>query len=233
MLGLGGGALPGYFFERLPGLEMDAVDIDPEVVRLAQAFFDVPKDDPRYRVHVADARLFPARAADARWDMIVLDAFRGVQVPLHLKTAEFHREVLARLAPGGVAVANLHNATRMYPHDRETIAAVYPSCYGFLSEAGNQDHPRRQRRPARLGVYTLRDNARQTQQPPRRRRHARACAARYYARRDWERAGAARRLPRRATTAAAARRAQQRLVPARLQVPLALPPGAPGLWSCP
>jgi spermidine synthase len=188
VLGLGGGALPGYFFERLPGLEMDAVDIDPEVVRLAQAFFDVPKDDPRYRVHVADARLFLQRApADARWDMIVLDAFRGVQVPLHLKTAEFHREVLARLAPGGVAVANLHNATRMYPHDRETIAAVYPSCYGFLSEAGNQTTLVASASPARLGVYALRDNARRAQ-PRFDDVDLLGLCARYYARRDWERA---------------------------------------------
>ncbi|WP_096329695.1 spermidine synthase [Nannocystis exedens] len=188
VLGLGGGALPGYFHERLPGLQLEAVDIDPEVVRLAQAFFGVPKDDPSYRVHVADARLFLQRApTDQRWDMIVLDAFRGVQVPLHLKTAEFHGEVSKRLAPGGVAVANLHNVTRMYPHDRETIAAVYPSCYSFLSEAGNQTTLVASAAPARLGVYALRANARQIQ-PRFDDVDMLGLAARYYARRDWERA---------------------------------------------
>ncbi|WAS94680.1 spermidine synthase [Nannocystis punicea] len=187
VLGLGGGALPGYFHERLPGLQLEAVDIDPEVVRLAQAFFGVPKDDPSYRVHVADARLFLQRApADQRWDMIVLDAFRGVQVPLHLKTAEFHGEVLKRLADGGVAVANLHNATRMYPHDRETIAAVYPSCYGFLSEAGNQTTLVAGAAPARLGVYALRANARRVQ-PRFDDVDVMGLCARYYVRRDWER----------------------------------------------
>ncbi|MFY0536314.1 fused MFS/spermidine synthase [Nannocystis pusilla] len=128
MLGLGGGGMSNYLKARFPELEIDAVDIDPEVVRLAQEFFDVPKDDPRYRVHVADARLFVERAAaDVRWDMIMLDAFRGVFVPYHLKTAEFYRACLARLAPDGVVVANLHNVTRMYPHDRETTSAVFPS----------------------------------------------------------------------------------------------------------
>ncbi|MDC0718007.1 spermidine synthase [Nannocystis bainbridge] len=188
VLGLGGGALPGYFYERMPGLELDAVDIDPEVVRLAQAFFGVPTADPRYRVHVADARLFLQRAPAAeRWDMIVLDAFRGVQVPPHLKTAEFHGEVLGRLAAGGVAVANLHNGTRMYPHDRETIAAVYPSCYGFLSEAGNQTTLVASAARTRVGPYELRANARRAQ-PRFDDVDLLGLCARYYVRRDWERA---------------------------------------------
>ena len=187
VLGLGGGALPNYFYAKVPGLGLDAVDIDPEVVRLAQAYFGVPKDDPNYRVHVADARLFLERAPPAvRWDMIVLDAFRGVQVPFHLKTAEFHAAVRARLSPSGVAVANLHNATRMYPHDRETTAAVYPTCYSFLSEAGNQTTLVAAASSARLGPYELRANARRAQ--PQFDVDLLGLAARYYLRRDWEKA---------------------------------------------
>ncbi len=139
ILGLGGGAIANYLHARVAGLDLDAVDIDPEVVRLAKDHFDVPREHPRYRCHVADARQFLERApAEQRWDMIFLDAFRGVHVPYHLKTAEFHAAVLARLSPHGVVVANLHNATPMYPHDRATFAAVYPTRYSFLSEAGNQ-----------------------------------------------------------------------------------------------
>ena len=187
VLGLGGGALSNYFYGRMPGLELDAVDIDPEVVRLAQAFFAVPTADPRYRVHVADARLFLQRApAEARWDMIVLDAFRGVQVPFHLKTAEFHAEVLRRLSSEGVAVCNLHNVTRMYPHDRETIASVYPQRYSFLSEAGNQTTLVAAASAARVGPYALRERARQAQQQLGD-VDLLGLAARYYVRRDWER----------------------------------------------
>lgn len=186
VLGLGGGALPNYFYAKVPGLELDVVDIDPEVVRLAQAFFGVPKGDPRYRVHVDDARLFVERAAaDVRWDMIVLDAYRGVQVPMHLKTAEFHRAVLARLSPEGVVVANLHNSTRMYPYDRETTSSVYPTCYGFLSEAGNQTTLVATASTRRLGAYEIRGNARRVQ--PRFDIDVLGLAARYYLRRDWER----------------------------------------------
>ncbi|MCA9688576.1 MAG: fused MFS/spermidine synthase, partial [Myxococcales bacterium] len=139
MLGVGGGQMSNYLYARVPGLEIDAVDIDPEVIRLAQKYFDVPTGDPRYRCHADDARLFLERAAPGvTWDMIMLDAFRGVFVPYHLKTVEFYAACLKRLSPRGVVVANLHNVNRMYSYDRETLAAVFPNRYSFVSESGNQ-----------------------------------------------------------------------------------------------
>ncbi len=183
MLGLGGGGMSNYLRGRIPGLEIDAVDIDPEVVRLAQGYFDVPKDDPKYRCHVEDARLFVERAT-AQWDMILLDAFRGVFVPFHLKTVEFYRAVLARLAPRGVVVANLHNATRMYPHDRETLAAAFPTRYSFVSEGGNQTTLVASADPQRRGLYELRGNARAAQ--PTFDFDLLGLAARLYLRRDWD-----------------------------------------------
>ena len=183
MLGLGGGGMSNYLHARLPGLEIDAVEIDPEVVRMAQTYFDVPRDDPRYRCHVDDARLFVERST-ARWDMIMLDAFRGVFVPFHLKTQEFYRAVLARLSPQGVVVANLHNVTRMYPHDRETMASVFPGTYSFVSEGGNQTTLVASADPTRRGPYALRDNARLAQ--PTFDFDLLGLAARLYLRRDWD-----------------------------------------------
>ena len=43
MLGLGGGGMSNYLHARIPGLEIDAVEIDPEVVRLAQTYFEQGK----------------------------------------------------------------------------------------------------------------------------------------------------------------------------------------------
>jgi spermidine synthase len=185
MLGLGGGGMSNYLHGRIPDLEIDCVDIDPEVVRLAQTYFDVPTDNPRYRCHVDDARLFVERAAaDVRWDMIMLDAFRCVFVPYHLKTVEFYKAVLARLSPQGVVVANLHNVTRMYPHDRETLAAVFPSRYSFVSEGGNQTTLVASADPHRRGPYDIRANARAAQ--PTFDFDLLGLAARLYLRRDWD-----------------------------------------------
>lgn len=182
MMGLGGGLITSYLFARIPGLEIDAVDIDPEVVRLAHKYFGVPSD-PRYRTHVLDGRLF-VEQAKAPWDLIMLDAFRGAFVPFHLKTKEFYGACLDHLTPQGVVVANLHNRTRMYPHDRNTLAAVFPQRYGFVSEAGNQTTFVASASRTRVGTYAIRAHARTI--APRFDFDIMGLAARYYLRRDWE-----------------------------------------------
>jgi spermidine synthase len=185
MLGVGGGQISNYLYSRFPGLEIDAVDIDPEVIRLAKKYFGVPADDPRYRTHEADARLFVERAAPGvQWDMIMLDVFRGVFVPYHLKTVEFYQACLARLAPGGTVVANLHNATRMYPHDRQTLAAVFPQRYSFVSEGGHQTTFVASAAATRVGAYAIRRGARAVQSKFD--VDMAGLAARYYLRTDWE-----------------------------------------------
>jgi spermidine synthase len=162
MMGLGGGQITNYLFERFPNLEIDAVDIDPEVVRLAQAYFGVPKDDPRYRIHVGDGRVFIEKG-ERPWDMIMLDAFRGVFVPYHLKTREFYEACRRQLTESGVVVANLHNMTRMYPYDRTTLGATFPQQYAFVSEAGNQTTFVASAKSSRVGAYAMRRNARKVQ----------------------------------------------------------------------
>lgn len=185
MLGLGGGQISNYLHRNFPGLEIDAVDIDPEVVRLAKKYFGVPEADPRYRTHVEDGRLFVEKALpEVRWDMIILDAFRGVFVPYHLKTAEFYQACLARLSAGGVVVANLHNATKMYPHDRNTLAAVFPQRYSFVSESGNQTTFVASASPRRVGAYAIRQAARELAGVFD--FDVLGLAARYYLRTDWE-----------------------------------------------
>jgi spermidine synthase len=161
MIGFGGGQITNYLFRRFPGIEIDAVDIDGEVIRLAREYFDVP-DDSRYRTHAADGRVFVEQApSDARWDMIMLDAFRGIFVPFHLKTREYYASLLARLAPGGVVVANLHKNTKMYPSDRVTFDAVFPTGYAFTAESGLQTTYVASASETQLGAYDVRAHARE------------------------------------------------------------------------
>lgn len=184
MIGFGGGILSNYLFERIDGLEIDGVDIDGEVIRLARAWFGVP-DDPRYRTHAADGRVFVEQAAGRRWDMIILDAFRGVFVPFHLKTVEYYRALLDHLTPGGVVAANLHNATEMYSHDRNTFAEVFGGGYAFYSESGRQTSYVATASSEPVGAYDLRANARAAQEIFD--FDLQALAARWYLGRDWDR----------------------------------------------
>ncbi len=184
IIGLGGGAIGNYLHRRLPELEIDAIDIDPEVVRIAQTYFGVPTDDPRFRCHVGDGRVFLERGRPGhRWDLILHDAYRGVTMPFHLKTAEFHQALRARLTPGGAVVANLHSAVPIYPRDRATFAAVYPRQYGFRSEGRGQTTLVATVAATPISAYEIRRNAiaRQASFDF----DLLGLAARYYMRRDW------------------------------------------------
>lgn len=137
MIGFGGGQISNYLFKRFKGIEIDAVDIDPEVIRLARKYFEVP-ESPRYRTHAADGRLFVEQAKGQTWDLVLLDAFRGVFVPMHLKTVEYYAALREHLTDDGVVAANLHSRTDKYPSDRNTFASVFRQQYAFRSENGRQ-----------------------------------------------------------------------------------------------
>ncbi|HEV3486036.1 MAG TPA: fused MFS/spermidine synthase [Vicinamibacterales bacterium] len=107
LLFIGGG---GYTLPRLterahPGAEIDVVEIDPAVTRVAHRFFDLPR---RTRINTIneDARWFAMRA-DREYDVIFIDAFNDLSVPYHLTTRELTLHLRERLAPDGALVANV------------------------------------------------------------------------------------------------------------------------------
>lgn len=107
--GLGGGALATYV---QPGTLMTFFEIDPVVIEVAS--------DPRYFTYLADAptppvivegdaRLSLRDEPDARYDLLMMDAFSSDSVPVHLLTAEAITEELRTLKPDGTIVFHISN----------------------------------------------------------------------------------------------------------------------------
>jgi spermidine synthase len=130
MIGLGGGLVTRVMAHHYPDCTFDNVELDPAVVEAAQRFFYFTPGQ-RMRVHVRDGRIFLRQSRD-RYDIIILDAYRGGYIPFHLKTREFLELVRNHLAPGGVVISNLHHGTRLYDADRVTYAAVFSQSYAFV-----------------------------------------------------------------------------------------------------
>jgi spermidine synthase len=107
LIGLGGGTFPMFVRRHLPDASIDVVEIDPVVVEVASGHLGF-REDERMVVHVADGRRFVEEGEPGRrWDLIALDAYGPEMIPEHLATRQFYEAVRARLAPGGVLVANL------------------------------------------------------------------------------------------------------------------------------
>jgi spermidine synthase len=124
-VGLGGGAMPMYVRGVLPGARIDAVEIDPLVVEVAQEYFGFTPDD-HLRVHVGDGRAFVEAAPPGSWDLIVLDAFSESGIPRALATRPFLEAVRSRLVPGGVVVSNVPTTNPLSPSMFATWEAVFP-----------------------------------------------------------------------------------------------------------
>jgi len=105
VVGVGGGTLPAFLHRQYPAAEIDAVDIDPEVVNVAREYFGF-REDALLRAHVSDGRKF-IESATRPYDLIYLDAFGTTAVPPHLTTREFLRAVRRIIKPDGVVVGNL------------------------------------------------------------------------------------------------------------------------------
>jgi spermidine synthase len=125
IVGLGGGAMVRFLTHHEPRVEIDAVEIDPVVVRLADEYFGV-RSGGNVRVHTADAVAFVESTAN-RYDLILMDAFLRPSsetdttgVPTRLKTLEFLGRLKRTLAPGGVVAFNVNEHDRM----ADDIAAV-------------------------------------------------------------------------------------------------------------
>jgi spermidine synthase len=102
LVGLGGGSMAKSFSRR--GWQVDAVEIDPEVVRVARRYFGLSPGDAR--VVQMDGRRFLERSPD-RYDLIFLDAFGSSSIPFHLVTRETFALARSRLAADGVLGLNI------------------------------------------------------------------------------------------------------------------------------
>ena len=108
VVGLGAGTLAAY------GKAEDQVtffELDPGVIAVARSHFTYLADTPaKVRIITGDARLSLTREAnEQKYDVIVLDAFSGDAVPVHLLTVEAFELYRRRLKEGGLIAAHLSN----------------------------------------------------------------------------------------------------------------------------
>lgn len=131
-IGLGGGRTASYMHLHAPDLKIEAAELDPEVIRLAQKHFGV-KQDPNFAIFERDGRMH-LRQARNRYDLIFVDAYRGTFVPFHLLTQEFFTLAKSKLNPGGVIAQNIEPTTMLYDSAIATLKAVFANVDVFQAD---------------------------------------------------------------------------------------------------
>jgi len=134
IVGLGGATLPKFINQHWPGIRVDVVEIDPDVVAVCQKYFHFTAAEG-LRVIIMDGRMYLKRTKK-KYDIIMLDAYAADHIPFHLTTVEFVRLVRDHLKEGGLVASNLweYGLNRFYWAELRTFQEVFPQTYLF--EAG-------------------------------------------------------------------------------------------------
>jgi len=107
LVGLGIGTLLHY---GRPTDTFRIYEIDPTVVALAEDQFSFIQDTTaKKNIIVADARLQLEREPSQQFDLLILDAFCGDAIPLHLLTIEAIKIYRRHLKPDGILAINISN----------------------------------------------------------------------------------------------------------------------------
>ena len=128
---IGGAAYtyPKHYFKKYEDNNIDVVEIDPEMTKIAQEEFDLNIKDPRLNIYHQDGRSY-LNYSDKTYDTILIDAFKGLNAPFELTTYEAMSKVKERLNDNGVVITNIISAlegekAKFIEYEYATYRAVF------------------------------------------------------------------------------------------------------------
>jgi spermidine synthase len=116
-IGCGAGVVPREINYYYPHVQIDVLEIDPEVVSIAKEYFYY-EDGQNIATIIGDA-FQTIDSVKTNYDIIVLDAMFSNYVPMHLMSKEFLNKVKNKNALLAINVANIHYSYNNY------IATLY------------------------------------------------------------------------------------------------------------
>jgi hypothetical protein len=124
VVGMGAGTVATY---AKSGQTFRFYDINPDVVRIAKIHFfylsDAEKRGAKVEIVISDARLALEREKSQQFDALLLDAFSGDSVPVHLLTKEAFAIYDRHMKPDGIIAVHITNTYLILAPVIEKIAA--------------------------------------------------------------------------------------------------------------
>ncbi|MBU0601224.1 MAG: fused MFS/spermidine synthase [Gammaproteobacteria bacterium] len=124
VIGLGAASVTKFLHRYCPQSSLTVVEIDPRMPAVAAMHFRLPAQDGRLNIVIDDGVKFVAQS-DAQWDLILVDGYDHRARAKALDSEAFHRDCLARLAPGGRVCLNLFGRTRGFRKSARRIFDAY------------------------------------------------------------------------------------------------------------
>jgi predicted membrane-bound spermidine synthase len=104
---LGGGAytLPNYLARQYPESKVTTIEIDPELVDIAESYFEY-SSEPNEMLVSADARAYINKSSE-KHNIVVIDVYGDISVPFSLLTREYGDAINRIVASDGVVIVNI------------------------------------------------------------------------------------------------------------------------------
>jgi SAM-dependent methyltransferase len=138
IIGLGAGTLATY---GLPGDSFRFYEINPQVIQIAQSLFTYLRDSKaKIDIIPGDARLSLEAEPPQEFDVLVIDAFSGDAIPVHLLTREAMALYLRHLQPNGILAFHVsNNYLRLAPVVERLAEAYGYKSFMVETEANTED----------------------------------------------------------------------------------------------
>lgn len=142
LVGMGAGTVACY---AKAGQVYRFYEINPEIPRLARQYFtylgDMEKRGAKVETVIADARLALEREPSQQFDVLLLDAFSGDAIPVHLITQEAFAIYRRHMKPGGIIVVHTTNSyLALAPVVEKQAAAMGWKTTRFTTDGDDGDH---------------------------------------------------------------------------------------------
>jgi SAM-dependent methyltransferase len=139
VIGLGVGTLAAY---GRAGDYFRFYEINPAVIRIASGHFRFLKEsEARTEIVAGDGRLALEREPEQNVDVLVLDAFSGDAIPVHLLTQQAFEIYFRHLRPGGIIAVHVTNKYLDLASVVQNIAASLRKQALFIHSAADRQRP--------------------------------------------------------------------------------------------
>ncbi len=104
LLGIGCGTISRIILNFFPDVKIDGVDNDSDIIETAKKYFALEKQN--VNVFIKDAQEF-LENSKSNYDLILLDTFVELDIPMHLTTDSFFKMVKSHLIEKGIFCINV------------------------------------------------------------------------------------------------------------------------------
>ncbi len=129
---IGGAAYtyPTHYLKNFQDKTIDVVEIDDKMTEIAKTEFGLDADNPRLTIYHQDGRSF-LNSTKNKYDTILIDAFKGLNVPFELTTYEALEKAKNALNDNGMVITNIISSLegkdeKFIKYEYSTYKAVFP-----------------------------------------------------------------------------------------------------------